>query len=339
MFDLSATLNLPLIWAGIIGLAIVLYVLLDGFDLGVGILFPFAPSDKCRSRMVNSIAPFWDGNETWLVMGGGGLFAAFPLAYAILMPAFYVPLILMLIGLIFRGVAFEFQFKAEGWQRKFWQNAFHIGSLLATFMQGMILGTLVQGVRVAERAFAGGAFDWVTGFSMITGLALVFGYSLMGATWLIMKTEDATQDWARHVARYILVFVGFFFALVSLCMPFINPSIRALWFSLPTLYWLIPIPLFTLSAFLLLWRDLYSQCETRPFLLSIVLFLMGFVGLGVSLWPWIVPFNVSIWAAAATSTSQSILLVGAGLFLPIIIGYTAFSYYIFRGKSSHEALY
>ncbi len=341
MFDFSDVIDLPLIWGIIIATAVFLYVLLDGFDLGVGILFPLAPSDKCRDRMMNSIAPFWDGNETWLVLGGGGLFAAFPLAYAILMPAFYMPIIMMLLGLILRGVAFEFRFKASDNSRPFWDTVFHAGSLAAAFCQGMILGSFVQGVEVEGRNFAGGPFDWATGFSMMTGLALVFGYALLGATWLVMKTEDVTQEWARKTARYVLCFVAVFMAIVSLCMPFMNEDIKAFWFSVPNLYYLLPIPLATMILFVVLWRDLRvsAAAEYRPFFISIALFLMGYVGLGISLFPWMIPFEYDIWQAAASGPGLSLMLVGVAPMLPIILAYTAYSYYVFRGKTSHEHMY
>lgn len=340
MFDFASWLDLPLLWGGLIATAILLYVLLDGFDLGVGILFPFAPSDKCRDRMINSIAPFWDGNETWLVLGGGGLFAAFPLAYAVLMPALYVPVIVMLLGLIFRGVAFEFRYKAEGRGRRLWDYAFHFGSLIAAFAQGMILGGFVQGVSVDGRNFAGGAFDWLSAFSVMSGLALIFGYALLGATWVVMKTEDDTQRWARRTASYVLGFVGVFMGLVSLSVPFMNDAIRALWFTLPNLFYLLPIPLITAGLFGLLWHDLHQgQREARPFLLSLAIFLMGFIGLGISLWPWVVPYELTLWDAAAASTSLSLLIVGAAVMLPVILAYTGYCYYTFRGKSSHEASY
>lgn len=339
MIDFSAWLDLPLIWGVLIATAVLLYVLLDGFDLGCGILFPLAPSDKCRSRMMNSIAPFWDGNETWLILGGGGLFVAFPVAYAILMPALYLPVILMLMGLIFRGVAFEFRFKADEADRKWWDAAFHGGSLLAAFMQGVILGNFVQGVTVEGRSFAGGALDWANGFAIVTGVALVFGYALLGATWLIMKTEDETQAWARKVARYVLVFVALAMLIVSISMPFIDARIQALWFSTPNLYYLLPIPLLTLVAFITLWFDIGKQYELRPFLLSLGIFFLGYIGLGISLYPWIVPFEFTIWQAAAVSTSQSIMLIGTAFLLPIILVYTGYCYYVFRGKSGHEAMY
>jgi cytochrome d ubiquinol oxidase subunit II len=339
MFSFEGFLDLPLIWYGLIVTAIFLYVILDGFDLGVGILFPFAPSDKCRDRMMNSIAPFWDGNETWLVLGGGGLFAAFPLAYAIIMPALYIPLILMLLGLIFRGVAFEFRFKAAGSSKKLWDYAFHFGSLAAAFTQGIVLGGFVQGMQVDGRSFAGGAFDWLSAFSIMTGLALVSGYALLGATWLIMKTEDTTQIWARKSAVYILFFVALFMGLVTLSMPFMNADIKELWFSIPNIYFLFPMPMLSLIMLAMLWRDLHSGREYRPFLLSLGLFLMNYVGLGISLWPWLVPFEISFRQAAAAPESQSLLLIGTAIMLPLVLAYVGYCYYVFRGKTSHEASY
>ena len=338
MFSFESFLDLPLIWFGLITVAIFLYVFLDGFDLGVGILFPFAPSEKSRDRMMNSIAPFWDGNETWLVLGGGGLFAAFPLAYAVLMPALYIPITLMLLGLIFRGVAFEFRYKANT-SKKLWDKAFHFGSLLATFSQGVVLGAFVQGVTVQGRSFAGGPFDWMTSFSIMTGLALVCGYALLGATWLIMKTEDDTQEWARQCAMYVLVFVAGFMGLVSLSMPFINGDIKNLWFTWPNILLLSPMPLLSAGMLILLWIDLRRQREFRPFLLTLGLFLMNYIGLGISMWPWLVPFEITFRQAAAAPESQSLLLVGTVIMLPIVLGYVGYCYYLFRGKASHEATY
>ena len=341
MIDFSAFLDLPLIWGVLIATAVFLYVVLDGFDLGCGILFPFAPSEKCRSRMMNSIAPFWDGNETWLVLGGGGLFVAFPVAYAILMPALYLPVMLMLMGLIFRGVAFEFRFKSSSEKdRKLWDIAFHGGSLLAAFMQGVVLGNFIQGVEVEGRNFAGSGLDWANGFAIVTGLSLIFGYALLGATWLIMKTEDDTQAWARSVAKYVLGFVAIAMVVVSIAMPFVDGRIAALWFSIPNIFYLAPLPLLTAIAFLFLWRDLNDMArEVRPFLLSLALFLLGYIGFGISLFPWIVPFEFTLWEAAAASTSQSITLIGTVIMLPVILVYTAWCYYVFRGKSGPEAMY
>jgi len=336
MFSFESFLDLPLVWYSLIGTAIFLYILLDGFDLGVGILFPFAPSDQCRDRMMNSIAPFWDGNETWLVLGGGGLFAAFPLAYAILMPAFYIPIILMLLGLIFRGVAFEFRFKATGKSRRIWDYSFHFGSLTATFMQGVVLGTFVHGIAVDGRNFSGGALDWLNPFSIMTGVALVTGYALLGATWTIMKTEDATQDWARKCARYVMLFVALFMGLVSLAMPMMNSDIKALWFSLPNFYFLQPMPILSVVFFIMLWRDLRTEREFRPFLLTLGIFLMNYIGIGVSTWPWLVPFKVTLWDAAAAPESQSLLLIGTVFLLPCVLAYTGYCFWVFRGKASHE---
>jgi cytochrome d ubiquinol oxidase subunit II len=339
MFSLEGFVDLPLVWYGLIATAIFLYVLLDGFDLGVGILFPFAPSDSCRNRMMNSIAPFWDGNETWLVLGGGGLFAAFPLAYAILMPALYMPVILMLLGLIFRGVAFEFRFKATGRSRRLWDYSFHFGSLGATFMQGMVLGAFVQGVKVQGRSFAGGAFDWLNAYSVMVGMALVFGYALLGATWLVMKTDGVTQDWARKCAGYVLGYVGIFLGLVSISMPMMNADVKALWFSLPNFFYLLPIPVSSLVMIMMIWRGLHKEKELLPFFMSVGVFLTGYLGLGISLWPWLVPFNVSFRQAAAAPESQSLLLVGTIVMLPLILGYVGYCYYLFRGKSSDETHY
>lgn len=339
MIDFSHVIDLPLVWGLLIATGIFLYVLLDGFDLGVGILFPFAPSDQCRNRMMNSIAPFWDGNETWLVLGGGGLFAAFPLAYSILFPAFYIPIMIMLLGLIMRGVAFEFRFKA-GRSQRVWDYVFHFGSLAASFCQGMMLGGYVQGISVEGRNFSGGPFDWFTGFSVMTGIAVVFGYALLGSTWLVMKSTDQTQNWARKVAAYVLIFVAIFMAFVSVYMPLINQSIQNFWFSRPHIYYLALIPIITAALFFIVWLDLHKkQKECRPFFASFGIFLMGFLGLGLSIFPWIVPFQYSLWEAAAAAPGLSIMLIGVLIMLPLILTYTGYCYYVFRGKTSDENYY
>ncbi len=340
MFDFSSSIDLALIWALLIGTGILIYVLLDGFDLGVGILFPYAPSNKCRDRMMNSIAPFWDGNETWLVLGGGGLFAAFPLAYAILLPAFYIPIILMLLGLILRGVSFEFRFKASERSRRIWDISFHIGSLVAALSQGFILGAFIQGVKVDGRNFSGGPFDWITGFSALTAIALVFGYVLLGSSWLIMKTEDKTQEWARKMATYSLVAVGFFVLLITLVMPVINSDIKHFWFNTNAFFFLMILPLISLVFFFIIWKDLQGKrAESRPFLLSMGIFLMCYLGLGISFYPWIIPFDYTIWQAAASGPGLSLMLVGVVPLLPLILAYTGYCYYIFRGKTGHEHMY
>ena len=340
MLDPSPFLNLPLIWGGVLALAVFLYVLLDGFDLGCGILFPFAPSHECRSRMMNSIAPFWDGNETWLVLGGGGLLAAFPLAYSIFLPAVYLPLIAMLLGLVLRGVAFEFRFKAGERDRKIWDYSFHLGSLTASFFQGVILGAYVQGIAVKNNAYAGAAMDWLTPFALCCGLAVVAGYALLGATWLVMKTEDRTQAWARRTARYLLLPILFFMALVSLWVPFLSEAIATRWFSTPNIFYLSPVPLTVAAAMLTLWKALNDEkAELKPFLLTMSLFALGYLGLAISVWPHVLPPGLTLEQAAARPESLSLLLLGVAPILPIILAYTAYSYRVFRGKSSHEALY
>ncbi len=339
MFSFENFIDLPLIWGGIIATAVLLYVLLDGFDLGVGILTPFAPDEKARDRMINSIAPFWDGNETWLVLGGGGLFAAFPMAYAIVMPALYVPVILMLICLIFRGVAFEFRFKADT-SRTLWTYAFHFGSLGAAFLQGMILGGIVQGITVEGRSFAGGPFDWLSGFSIMCGIAVVFGYALLGATWVFMKSESDLQAWARKCAKYVFLYVVAFMGIVSLWVPFLGNDLGERWFGGNNFYYLLPIPAFTGVLFVLLWKSLDRiKRDWMPFLLSLGIFLMGYIGLAVSLWPTIVPYDVTIWQAAAAPESLSLMLIGVGVMLPVILTYTGWCYYIFRGKTTDEPTY
>lgn len=340
MFDFSSSIDLPLIWGGLIATAILLYVLLDGFDLGIGILFPFAPSDQCRDRMMNSIAPFWDGNETWLVLGGGGLFAAFPLAYSILLPAFYMPIIMMLLSLIMRGVAFEFRYKASEKWKFLWSYIFHFGSLGAAFCQGMILGGFVQGITVEGRNFSGGPFDWASGFALMTGIAVIFGYALLGSTWIIMKTEDITQVWARKVANYVLLFVGIFMGLVSIVIPFIDERIKDFWFSIPNIYYLSIIPFITFCLFVMLWYDLYkAKREYRPFFTTIAIFIMGYLGLALSIYPWIIPFKYTIWDAATAGPGLSLMLVGVIPALPIILIYTFYNYYVFRGKTDHKEMY
>ena len=324
-------IDLTIAWAGIIVLAVVMYVLLDGFDLGVGILFPFAPSDSDRDLMMTSVAPVWDGNETWLVLGGAGLFGAFPLAYAVILSGTYVPLLIMLIALILRGVAFEFRFKA-GKSRHLWDKAFYYGSLLATIAQGLVLGTFIQGFEVEGRDFAGGMLDWLSPFALLTGAALIAGYALLGATWLIWKTEGQLQDWAYRTARPLLLAVLGFVGVVSIWTPLMNAEIAARWFSWPNLAWLSPVPLITALATYALYRALEGRREVLPFVLTMSLFLLSFLGLGISLWPHAVPPDITIWEAAAAPETQLFLIIGVGALIPVILAYTVFSYYVFRGK-------
>jgi cytochrome d ubiquinol oxidase subunit II len=339
MINFANHIDLPMVWSGILALAIFLYVALDGFDLGVGILLPFAPTEECRETMMNSVAPFWNGNETWLILGGGGLFAAFPLAYSIIIPALYIPLIFSLLGLIFRGVAFEFWFKGKANVKKLWGYLFHFGSLAAGFFQGVMLGTFVQGFPVNGQIYVGNNFEWLTAFSLMTGVAVVFGYALLGSTWLIMKTEERTQLWARKVAEYVLLYVILFMGLVSLWMPLINEHVKQFWFSLPNFIYLSPIPLFTCISFIMLFRSIVNNQEKAPFFWSLGLFLLGYLGLAFSIYPYVVPYKILLREAAAAPESQSLLLLGTVITLPFILGYTAFSYYVFRGKTKNATTY
>jgi cytochrome d ubiquinol oxidase subunit II len=321
---------LPVIWAGLIGTAVAMYVILDGFDLGIGILFPFARNESQRDQMMRSIAPFWDGNETWLVLGGGGLWVAFPTAYAIIMPAMYLPVIVMLLALVFRGVAFEFRHVSES--KGLWNFAFAFGSLLAAFSQGVILGGLIQGIKVANRQFAGGHFDWATPFTLLCGLALIAGYALLGATFLIMKTEGEVAERARRQAKLLLLVVLGFMALVSLYTPYAFERIANRWFSLPNFYYLWPVPLVTALVAYLLWRWLGKGREALPFIATIVLFLLGYLGLVISSFPYLVPPSLTVWDTAAAPASQIFMLIGTVFLLPIILGYVVFVYWLFRGK-------
>ena len=329
---------LPLIWAAILALAVFLYVLLDGFDLGLGALFPLAPSHKDRDAMMNSVAPFWDGNETWLVMGGGGLLAAFPLAYSVMLPALYIPIILMLIGLILRGVAFEFRFKAER-SRYLWDLAFTFGSILAALTQGAMLGAFIQGFAIADNKFSGGPFDWLSPFSVVTAFAVLSGYVLLSAAWLIMKADDDLRDWAYGVARIALIAVAFSIALFSLWTPLLHPEIAQRWFTPANMVMLSPVPLATAASVVALWMALNRRQRYTPFLLGIALFLLCYTGLAVSLFPYIIPPGITIWQAAAAPESQLFMLYGAIPLLPIILGYTAMIYWLFRGKVAEGERY
>ncbi len=324
-------LDLPLVWAGLIAFAVLAYVLLDGFDLGVGMLFPFVQGEANRDEMMNSVAPVWDGNETWLVLGGGGLFAVFPLAYAIIMPALYAPVIAMLLGLVLRGVAFEFRWKTR--RGKFlWDGAFAIGSTIATFAQGIALGALVQGIPVAGRAYAGGWWDWLTPFSLLTGIALIIGYTLLGATWLIHKTEGPVRDRAFVFARIAAIATLSLIFVVSLWTPFLSDVFMKRWFAWPQVLFVAPVPLLVGLAGFVLLKGLEQRNERRPFLASLALFVLCFVGLLISFYPYLVPTSVTIWQAAAPDASLEFLLAGAAVLLPIILAYTGYSYWVFRGK-------
>jgi cytochrome d ubiquinol oxidase subunit II len=322
---------LPLAWLCVIGFAIFMYVLLDGFVLGSGILFSWLPSDADRDTMMTSVAPIWDGNETWLVLGAGGLFAVFPLAYSIVLPALYLPFMLMLLGLVFRGIAFEFRFKTRK-NRKTWDRAFQWGSIVATFTQGVVLGAFVQGFDLEGTRYVGGPLAWVSPFDVVTGLALVAGYALLGSTWLILKAPGELEAWGRRVSRRLLVAVLALIAVISVWVTRLDNGIADRWFSLPNFYFLSQVPLATVIVGYLHWRATRSRSTAWPFLLTLALFTLGYAGLAISLWPNIVPHSIPYWQAAAAVTSQRFLAVGAAVVLPAVLFYTAYSYYVFRGK-------
>ena len=319
------------IWTAILGLGVFFYVLLDGLDLGVGILFGFAHEARWRALMINSIAPVWDGNETWLVLGGVGLMAAFPVAFAIILPAVYFPILVMVLALIFRGLSFEFRTK-DAQHRTLWDHAFNVGSTLATLAQGVVLGAFIQGFEVDGHQFSGAALDWLTPFSILTGVALLFGYGLLGAGWLILKTEDALQAWARRQGRTCLIGVVVAIGVVSLWTPLVDPDIAGRWFSWPNIALLSPVPIVTALLALAAWRALNGRAAAAPFLAALGLFVMAYVGITISLWPMIVPHRFTLWQAAASPSSQAFLLVGTLFLLPVILTYVGWSYWVFRGK-------
>ena len=324
-------IDLALIWALILAFAVFAYVVMDGFDLGLGILFPLLRRQEHRDTAMNSVAPVWDGNETWLVLGGGGLMAAFPLAYAILMPALYAPIIVMLLALIFRGVAFEFRWRTLR-HKHLWSLSFFAGSLVAALSQGIALGAVVQGIAVDGRAYAGGWWDWLTPFSLLTGVALVVGYALLGSTWLIMKTTGEMKAIATRLAWLSGAGTVALIGIVSLWTPLLNPAFWERWFNWPASAYTVFVPLLTGVCMLLLAQGLRRGYDAQPFLASLGLFLLSYVGLAISLYPDIVPPDITIWRAAAPDDSLAFLLVGAVVLVPVILAYTAYSYWVFRGK-------
>ncbi len=329
-----ANLDLAMVWAFIIAFAVFAYVVMDGFDLGLGILFPWLKVGEERDSAMNSIAPVWDGNETWLVLGGGGLMAAFPLAYAIILPALYAPLIAMLLALVFRGVAFEFRWR-DPRHRPWWDAAFFTGSTVAAFMQGVALGALLQGIKVDGRAYAGGWWDWASPFALLTGLSTVTGFALLGSCWLIWRTEGALQDKAFRMARLLGLATIAAIIAVSLATPFLEGQYYRRWFVWPNLLLTAPVPILVGVTTLAFARALQRRRELAPFLLALSLFALSFAGLGVSIFPDIVPGRITIWQAASPEKSQLFMLAGASILLPIILAYTAYAYWVFRGKVGH----
>lgn len=325
------TLDLVPGWTLLLAFTVAYYVLFDGFDLGVGMLYRLAPRAAWRPIIMRSILPVWDGNETWLVLGGLGLLGAFPLAFTIIIPAVYFPIIIMLLALVFRGVAFEFRFKSPLAQ-SFWDAGFSIGSAIATLAQGVVLGTFIQGLNVSGRQFAGSSLDWVSPFAALTAVSLVFGYGLLGAGWLIIKTDGELQDWSRRAARVCLIGVVLAIVAVSIWTPLLNERVAHRWFSPPNLFWLSSIPVLTALVAISIWLALDRDNEFWPFLGAVLLFLLSFLGIAVSLWPFIVPYHYTLWQAAADESTQAFLLIGTLLLMPIILFYTGWSYWVFRGK-------
>jgi cytochrome d ubiquinol oxidase subunit II len=342
-------MDLALIWAGLIALSVFLYVVLDGFDLGVGILFPFAESPRERDQMVASIAPVWDGNETWLILGGGGLLAVFPLAYAALMPALYLPVLLMLIALIFRGVAFEFRHHGASRGKKFWTQAFFGGSLAAAVSQGLILGGFVQGVALdpQTKAFVGGPLDWLTPFSVLCGLAVAAGYALLGAAWLLFKTEGPLHDRAQRWSRGLAAAVAVAMAAVSAATLTVDAQVTQRWgvslarglYDLDRFFALAWLPVLSAASLFAAWWSAGRRPHRRTYLFAVLTFLFGFLGLGISLWPYATPFGLTVQEAAAAPNALALMLGGAAIILPLILGYTAFVYWLFRAKVSPDASY
>ena len=328
---MSQVLDFVPIWTLILGVAVFFYVLLDGFDLGVGILYGLAPNTTARNTIMNSIAPIWDGNETWLVLGGLGLLAAFPLAFAIIIPAVYFPILVMLLALVFRGVAFEFRFR-DSEHKTFWDHAFNYGSGIATFAQGVVLGCFIQGYQVTGRVFSGTSFDFLTPFSILTGVALLFGYGLLGAGWLILKTKGDLLSTARSQGNVCLIGVLAAIGIVSVWTPIMNPVIASRWFVFPNMLFPAPVPVGTAVVALLTWRALHSRSEILPFAGGIGLFVLSYAGIAISLYPMIVPHHFTLWEAASSDRTQAFLLVGTLVLLPVILMYTSWSYWVFRGK-------
>ncbi|MGO4331635.1 cytochrome d ubiquinol oxidase subunit II [Cupriavidus sp. 2TAF22] len=328
-------IDLSLIWAVIIFFGVMMYVVMDGFDLGIGMLYAFVPDRHDRDVMMNTVAPVWDGNETWLVLGGAGLLAAFPLAYSVVLSALYLPLVLMLLGLIFRGVAFEFRFKANDRERHVWDKAFICGSLAAAFFQGVALGAYIDGIRVSGRAFAGGPLDWLHPFPLFCGLGVAVAYTVLGSTWLIMKTEGELHQRMLHLTGRLAWALLGVIAIISIWTPLAHARIAQRWFSLPNLIWFAPVPLLVLLCMYRLVRSLAADAHLAPFMYTLALVFLGYSGLAISVWPNIVPPGITIWDAAAPPQSQGFTLVGALFIIPFILMYTVWAYYVFRGKVKH----
>jgi cytochrome d ubiquinol oxidase subunit II len=324
-------IDLPVIWAVIIGLGVFVYVMLDGFDLGIGLLFPFFEDKGDREVMMNTIAPVWDGNETFLVLGGAGLFGAFPVAYSTLLPANYLPLILMVVGLIFRGAAFELRAKATR-TRHAWDLAFMAGSALAALCQGIVLGSLLQGVRIVDSRFAGGPFDWLSPFSLFCGIGVLVTYATLGCGWLILKTEGDLQRNMRSLMRVLTWALLAVIAAVSLWTLVALPSVAHRWLGSGDLVLFLPVPVLVLTCVRGILRSLRLRHEAMPFVLTLAVCFLGYSGLLISIWPYIIPPGLTIWDASSSHASQLFALIGTAIILPIILVYNAMQYRVFKGK-------
>ncbi|MFT9207185.1 cytochrome d ubiquinol oxidase subunit II [Acetobacter orientalis] len=324
---------LPIIWAVILVAAITIYVILDGFDLGIGMLFAVERHEARRDVMVNTIAPVWDGNETWMVLGGATLYGVFPGAYSTLLPAFYLPIVLMLVALIFRGVAFEFRIMTRGTGReKLWDAGFMAGSGIAAFCQGAILGGVVQGIKVVDGAFVGGSLDWLTPFSVLCGVAVMCGYALLGATWLIWRTTDVLEASCRKWAKLLAIGLFVCIVAVSLWTPMLHAPYLRRWTEWPNIAFVAPVPLLVIALGFLLIIGLRRGHSKGPFLCALGWFFLCLSGLGITVWPYAVPPELTLWDVSSPPSSQFFQLVGTVILLPIILTYTVYSYRVFRGK-------
>ncbi|MBN3867333.1 cytochrome d ubiquinol oxidase subunit II [Gluconobacter kondonii] len=327
---------LPVVWALLAATAIFLYVCLDGFDLGIGILFLKEKDHDHRNLMVNTVAPVWDGNETWMIFGGAALYGVFPVAYGTILPALYLPILFMLLALILRGVSFEFRFKSESpMSQFFWDSSFCGGSIVAAFMQGVILGTLVQGIKIENNVFVGSSFDWFTPFALFCGLAVVIGYALLGATWLLWRCEGELHDAMRRISYVLGGLMLVTIALVSIWTPMLHTTYMQHWLDMPQFALVAPVPVAVVVLAAALFLGLRNpRSHLLPFIATLGLFFLCFSGLGINVWPYIVPPTITIWQASSPPESQTFLLVGTMFLLPLILSYTAYSYYVFRGKMS-----
>jgi cytochrome d ubiquinol oxidase subunit II len=338
---MDSTHLLPILSACFVAFTVLAYITLDGFDLGLGILFGLEREPQDRDVMVTTVAPVWDGNETWLILGGSALYGVFPIAYGTILPALYPLIISMLLALIFRGVAFEFRFRAETNRGRFaWDMSFFAGSTLAAMTQGMILGALIQGIKVQDNQYAGGWFDWLTGFTIFCGLSVVVGYALLGACWLVWRTDGELQGRARKHAQVLAAVTLGLIVVVSLWTPTLQLHYLRHWNVWPRIVFVAPVPILVVALAVVFWRSITNEAyHATPLLCALGWFFLSFTGLGISLWPWIVPPTLTLWQASSPPSSQMFFLIGAGALTPIVVGYSAYSYWVFRGKIGKETHY